>query len=181
MPGRLPKDKLEAAILHQLTGLYRDGSMIRDAIEQAAASSQTDRTALTERRTSLAKEIPHAERAIERYHDAFENGDLYPARFEQRLSALDASLDALQGQKIQALALEIAADAPTAPDTAGLEAVADELGRVVATGDRDQAKVLLRILIAELRVNSRAEILPSCRLATPTACARNSSVGLTRC
>jgi len=40
--------------------------------------------------------------------------------------------------------------------------------RVVATGDSDQAKALLRILIAELQVNSRAEILPTYRAATPT-------------
>lgn len=40
---RLPKDKLETAILDQLTGLYRHGGLIRDAIEQAAASSETDR------------------------------------------------------------------------------------------------------------------------------------------
>ena len=46
---RLPKDKLEAAILHQLTGLYRDGGTIRNAIEQAAASDETDRTALTQK------------------------------------------------------------------------------------------------------------------------------------
>ena len=52
---RLPKDKLETAILHQLTGLYRDGSMIRDAIEQAAGSGETDRAALTEKRALLAK------------------------------------------------------------------------------------------------------------------------------
>ena len=95
---RLPKDKLEAAILHQLTGLYRDGSMIRNAIEQAAASSETDRAALTEKRASLAKEITRAERAIERYQDAFENGDLDPARFKERLSALDTRLDALHGK-----------------------------------------------------------------------------------
>jgi site-specific DNA recombinase len=94
---RLPKDKLEAAILHQLTGLYRDGTLIRNAIEQAAASDETDRAALTEKRASLAKEIARAECAIERYQDAFENGDLDPARFKQRLSALDARLDALQG------------------------------------------------------------------------------------
>lgn len=37
---RLPKDKLEAAILDQLAGLYRDGSLIQSAIEQAAASSE---------------------------------------------------------------------------------------------------------------------------------------------
>ncbi len=172
---RLPKDKLEAAILHQLTGIYRDGSLIRDAIEQAAASSHTDRAALTERRTSLAKEIARAERAIERYHDAFENGDLDPARFKERVSALDARLDTLHGQD-QTLDHEMKAATPTTPDTVTLEAVADELGRVVATGDSDRAKALLRILIADLQVNSRAEILPTYRVATPTVCAHNSSV-----
>ncbi len=96
---RLPKDKLETAILDQLTGLYRHGGLIRDAIEQAAASSETDRAALTEKRASLAKEITRAERAIERYHDAFENGALDPARFKERLSALDTRLDALQAQR----------------------------------------------------------------------------------
>jgi site-specific DNA recombinase len=95
---RLPKDKLEAAILHQLTGLYRDGSMIRNAIEQAAANDETDRAALTEKRASLGKEIARAERAIERYQDAFENGDLNPSRFKERLSALDARLEALHGK-----------------------------------------------------------------------------------
>jgi site-specific DNA recombinase len=38
---RLPKDKLETEILHQLTGLYRHGGLIRDAIEEAAASNDT--------------------------------------------------------------------------------------------------------------------------------------------
>lgn len=172
---RLPKDKLEAAILHQLTSLYRDGSMIRNAIEQAAASDETDRAALTEKRASLAKEIVRAERAIERYQDAFENGDLDPARFKQRLSALDIRLDALQGQD-QALALEIAADAPTTPDTATLQAVADQLDHVIAHGEPEQAKALLGILVAELRVNSRAEVLPTYRLGAPMVCAPTSSV-----
>jgi hypothetical protein len=102
---RLPKDKLEAAILDQLTGLYRYGGLIRDAIEQAAASSETDRAQLLEQRASLAKEITCAERAIECYQDVFENGDLDPARFKQRLSALDTRPDALQAQD-QTLASE---------------------------------------------------------------------------
>ena len=173
---RLPKDKLEAAILHQLTGLYRDGTMIRDAIEQAAASSETDRAALTEKRASLAKEIARAERAIERYQDAFENGDLDPARFKQRLSALDARLDALHGQD-QELAFEMDADAPTTPDTATLQAVADQLDHVIAHGEPEQAKALLGILNADLRINSRAEVLPTYRVGAPTVCAPTSSVG----
>jgi site-specific DNA recombinase len=172
---RLPKDKLEAAILHQLTSLYRDGSMIRNAIEQAAASSETDRTTLTEKRASLAQEIARAERAIERYHDAFENGDLDPARFKERLSALDARLDTLNGQD-QALALELAADTPTTPNTATLHAIADRLDHVIANGEPEQAKALLAILIADLRINSRAEVLPTYRVGAPTVCAPTSSV-----
>jgi site-specific DNA recombinase len=173
---RLSKDKLETAILDQLTSLYRHGGLIRDAIQQAAASDETDRDALAEQRASLTKEISRTERAIERYQNAFEAGNLNPARFNERLSSLDARLDSLRGQD-QTLALELAADTPTTPDTAALNAVADQLGRVIETGDPDQAKALLRILISELRVNSRSEILPTYRVGAPVVCAQTSSVG----
>jgi chromosome segregation ATPase len=117
-----------------------------------AASSETDRAQLAEQRASLAKESARVERAIERYQDAFENGDLDPVRFKERLSALDTRLDALQAQD-QALAHELAADMPTTPDTAALHAVADQLAHVIANGDTDQTKALLRILIAERENN----------------------------
>ncbi|HKG01719.1 MAG TPA: hypothetical protein VKB03_00945, partial [Conexibacter sp.] len=54
---------------------------------------------------------------------------------------------------------ELAAEAPHAPDTAELHATANALED------------------AELRVNSRAEILPTYRIATPTVCATTTSVG----
>jgi hypothetical protein len=41
-------------------------------------------------------------------------------------------------------------------------------------------KTLLRLLIDELRVNGRAEILPTYRLVTPQACAMSEKVGGTR-
>lgn len=123
------------------------------------------------------KEIARAERAIERYQDAFEAGNLDPTRFKERLTALDARLDALRGQD-QALARELSADIPATPDNAALRAVADQLGRVIAAGDPDQAKALLRILVAELRVNSRSEILPTYRVGAPVVCAQTSSVEL---
>ena len=40
----------------------------------------------------------------------------------------------------------------------------------------EQAKALLAILIAELRVNSRSEILPTYRVGAPVVCAPSSSV-----
>jgi hypothetical protein len=114
-------------------------------------------------------------RAVCSEWEAFETGDLSPARFNERLSSLDARLDSLHGQD-QALARELAADTPTTPDAAALNAVADQLGQVIETGDPDQAKALLRILIAELRVNSRSEILPTYRVGAPVVCAQTSSV-----
>ena len=104
----------DRAILDQLTGLYRHGDLIRDAIAQAAASKDTVRDALTEQCASLAKEISRAERAIERYQDAFEGGDLNPARFNERLSNLDARLDRLRGQD-QALARDLPPTRPRRP------------------------------------------------------------------
>jgi site-specific DNA recombinase len=139
---RLSKDKLEAAILSQLTSIYRDGGLIRDAIEQAAASSDTDRGVLSEQRGSVAKEISRTERAIERYQDAFEDGNLNPARFRQRLTALDTRIEALQ-QQDETLASQLTADATIAPDTQALRAVADRLDHVIAHGEPEQAKALL--------------------------------------
>ncbi len=62
---------------------------------------------------------------------------------------------------------ELVTDTPAAPDTAELRAVADQLDHVIEHGEPEQAKALLAILIAELRVNSRNEILPTYASAHP--------------
>ena len=62
-------------------------------------------------------------------------------------------------------------------DTADLQAVADRLERTIAEADPRQAKALLRLLIKDLRVNGRSEILPTYRVVTPEVCALPSSVG----
>ena len=51
-----------------------------------------------------------------------------------------------------------------------IEAVASE-------GEPQKAKALLRLLIGELRVNARTEILPTYRLVTPEVCAMSEKVG----
>jgi septal ring factor EnvC (AmiA/AmiB activator) len=136
------------------------------AIEQAATRSETDLTALTEQRSSLGKEIVRAQRAIDRYHDAFEDGDLKPARFKERITALDTRLGALRDQD-QVLARDLAADALAVLDTVTLRAVADNLDLVISRGEPERARALLGTLIVELRVNSRSEILPTYQSACP--------------
>jgi site-specific DNA recombinase len=176
---RLNRDKLEAAVLAQRAELYRDGALIRQAIEHAAANQGAERAALAEQRAGLAKEIRRAKHAIERYHQAFEAGDLDPKRFDARVSALDASLEALSEQD-HALAHDLATHVPTTADTAQLAAVADHLDQTIANGDPDQSKALLRLLIAELRVNSRNEIQPTYRVPDPAVCAQTTSVRSSR-
>ncbi len=66
-----------------------------------------------------------------------------------------------------------AAHTPTAAD---LAAVADRLDKVLAQGEPEQTKALLRILIAELRVNSKTDIQPTYRIVTPGVCATSEKV-----
>lgn len=65
------------------------------------------------------------------------------------------------------------------PTTAAdLAAVADDLERIMAEAEPQKAKAVLRLLIAELKVNRRAEILPTYRVVTPTVGAMSEKVGV---
>jgi len=171
---RIPRDKLEAAVIHQLAALYRDGTLIRDALDAAAAKAQQAQPALAEQRRALADETLRAERALARYYMAFEAGDLDTTRFEARVSALETRLAALREQDAD-LAQQLAPRAATVPGAAELATIADQLETTIATEPR-QAKALLRLLIKDLRVNARSEILPTYRVVTPAVCALPSSV-----
>jgi site-specific DNA recombinase len=149
---RIPRDKLEAAVVGQLASLYRDGDVIRDAVDAAAEQRQSD-AALEEQRRACAEEIRRAERALDRYYAAFETGDLDAKRFQTRTATLETRLTDLHEQDLT-LAAQLAPQAPTTPDTANLTAVADQLEEVVGAGDAKEAKALLRLLIKSLRVNT---------------------------
>ncbi|MGH3030605.1 MAG: recombinase family protein, partial [Gaiellaceae bacterium] len=173
---RIPRDKLEAAVLKQLASLYRDRALIRRALDEAALKEQAERPALEEGRHALAEEIRRAERALDRYYQAFESGDLDSGRFQTRVSGLETRLDALREQDAE-LAQQLSPEAATPPDSADLEAVADQLEHTIAKADPRHAKALLRLLIKDLRVNRKSEILPTYRIVTPEVCALPSSVG----
>jgi site-specific DNA recombinase len=135
---RIPREKLEAAVLHQLAALYRDGTVIREAIEAATAKAQEARPALEEQRRAFAAETRRAERALARYYTAFETGDLDASRFEKRVSAFETRLDGLREQDAD-LAEKLAPQATTSPDAADLAAVAANLETTIATAEPRQA------------------------------------------
>jgi site-specific DNA recombinase len=179
---RVPREKLETAVLRQLTDVYRDGTLIRDALTAAQEQAQRERPALDERRHAITAEITRTERATERYFEAFEQGKLSPERCEQRVAHLNTRLDDLRAQhaELADVATDEAANPPTPAD---LATTANQLETVIANGEPEQAKALLRLFIAELRVNGRHDIQPTYRVIThdrtPTAgvCATSGKVG----
>jgi site-specific DNA recombinase len=172
---RLPRERLERAVLQQLASVYRDEELIGAALTRAQAEAERERPELEERLASIGGEIARAEQALERYYEAFEQGKLSPERCQERLARLQTRLDDLRAQEAE-LSLQAPHEAAQAPTTADLAAVADQLETVIAEAEPQQAKALLALLIEELRVNGRAEILPTYRVVTDAVCALPSSV-----
>jgi site-specific DNA recombinase len=117
---RVSREKLETAVLRQLTGIYRDGPLIRDALGAAQEQAQRERPALDEQRRAIATEITRIERSTERYFEAFEQSRLSPERCEQRVARLNARLDDLRAQQAELAdnGTDEAAHAPTTADLA---------------------------------------------------------------
>jgi hypothetical protein len=69
-------------------------------------------------------------------------------------------------------------DAGVAVKNGGSKAHIFMRGVFVAEADPQKAKALLRLLIEELPVNGRKEILPTYRLVTPGVCAMSEKVVL---
>jgi hypothetical protein len=90
-----------------------------------------------------------------------------PDRHQGRAAQVRAGtrLDDLGAQ--QAELAENDSDGSRAPTADDLAAVAGRLETLIADGQPEQTKALLRLLIAELRVNSKADIQPTYRVLTP--------------
>ena len=173
---RLSRDKLEQAVIAQLVSLYRDGELVRRALAEAARRREAEQPALAEQREAVAAEVRAAERALDRYYEAFEEGALDPERLTERVGALEARLVVFRDQEAE-LARARASAGERAPDETELTAVANRLESVIQDGSPEKSKALLRLLIKELKVNGRSEILPTYRVVTPEVCATTSSVG----
>ncbi len=147
-----------------------------EALAKANAETEKRRPEFEQQLASIVAEIARAEQSLERYYEAFEQAKLSPERCEARLQRLQARLDDLRAQEAE-LSLAAPDEGTHAPTPADLAANANLLEEVLAEADPQKAKPLLRLLIDELRVNGRAEILPTYRLITPTACAMSERVG----
>jgi site-specific DNA recombinase len=160
---RLPKDRLEAAILAQLAALYRDGRLIKRALAEAEKHTAKEGPRVEEHLASTRTEIARVERKLDRYFEAFETGDLSAAICQERVRGHHERLEALRGQEAE-LGRRLATQAHTPQDAAALADLANHLDEILATESPEQAKELLRLLIKEIRVHNRRRIVPTYRV-----------------
>ena len=173
---RLPREKLEHAVIKQLTNLYRDTHLIEETLANAQHEAEQRQPEIHERLAAIDAEIVRNEHALERYYEAFEQGKLSPERCEQRLARLQIRLDDLHAQHAE-LSIATPHGATQAPTAADLAIVADQLEQLLTTGEPQKTKALIRELVAELKVNGKTEILPSYYLNAAPVCATSEKVG----
>jgi site-specific DNA recombinase len=112
---------------------------------------------------STHAEIARLERKLERYFEAFEDGQLSPAVCQERVRGHRDRLETLREQEAE-LTHRLAAEAHTPADGASLTALADQLEEILASESPEQAKELLRVLIKEIRMHNRRRIVPIYRV-----------------
>jgi len=160
---RLPKDRLEAAVLTQLGELYRDGRLIEQALADLAKATESERPELEEQLGATRAEITRVEGKLERYFEAFETGRLAADLFQDRIRAHRDRLETLREREAD-LAARIATHAHTPPDGAALARLADQLEAIIADENPEQAKELLRLLVKDIQVHDRRRIIPTYRI-----------------
>ncbi len=163
---RLNADAVDTAILNALTRFYRsEHRLIADAV---TAAEKDHHAAHADRHAELATitaELTKTRNATERYLRAFENGTLDEDLVAERLTALKATTRQLTTRHD-----DLTADiqhAPTAPDPATLDEVADHLAEVIASGTANQRKALVEALVARVVITGPDRLVPVFRVPQP--------------
>ncbi|MGH3614152.1 MAG: recombinase family protein [Pseudonocardia sp.] len=163
---RLNADAVDTAILNALTRFYRtQHHLISDAV---TAAERDHHAAHADRHAELATittELTETRNATERYLRAFENGTLDEELVAERLTTLRATARPLTARRD-----ELAADlhkAPTVPDPAPLNDVADHLAEIITNGTPNQRKALVEALVARVTITGPDRLVPVFRVPQP--------------
>ncbi len=160
---RLPKAALEEAVMEQMDDVYRNSSLIEQAITSAAIEEGEPTETTEGRLAGVRQQLGGAKRSLDRYFAAFEEGSLSPADCQERIAKLKVRIDALTAEEasLTQRAAEGASETLSAVDVVEW---ADNLGTLLRAGTAQQRKALLRLLVKELRVMSSDEIVPTYKI-----------------
>jgi site-specific DNA recombinase len=159
---RLSAPELEAAVLDALRDTFEHRDLLAQAVAEAQERMSAGRPRHEEELAAVEREIGKAEETIRRYLAAFEAGTLPEAVCGARVTALGAAVAGLRRRREELVA---AVEDEPPPGPIPLDDIcADVIGLLDAEGDVPTRKALVRLLIEEIRVDSRAVIVPTFRV-----------------
>ncbi len=157
---RLPRDDLEEAVLDQVAEVFSNTQLVVEALTQANREEAGKAEETERRRRAIRQESAGAQRALDRYFAAFEEGSLSPADCQERITRLRGRIDALQAEE-RAISQEDQTNDSDPLSASEIAAWAESLRQLLASGSAQRRKALLRKLVHELKVTSRQLIEPT--------------------
>jgi site-specific DNA recombinase len=154
---RLPADELEQAIMRQLLTILQQEPIVRAAIDDAFAELEKERPKYQQELKRIEVELHKVNETLDRYFRAFENGTMPEQACAPRIAALTQQLAGLEARRAELAERD---DEPEPLTDEDLAALTNHVRDVVTNGDPAQQKALLQAIIAEIKVQSRAEIQP---------------------
>ena len=159
---RLPMEALEDAVVEQVTQVFADTARVGEAL----ALSRTEETGASEERAgrlaSIQQELAAARRSLDRYFGAFEQGIMSAADCQERIARLRDRVEALEAE--ERTIVQAGPDGLSAPTANDVAEWAQDLQRLIEKATPQQKKALMRLLVKELRVMSRKEIVPTYKI-----------------
>jgi len=160
---RLPMEALESAVVEQMTAVFADTALVGEALTLSRAEEAGGSEENVRRLASIGHELAGARRALDRYFGAFEEGRLSAADCQERIERLRGRIEALEAEE-RALAQRGSEGLPATPTAGDVAEWARNLQLLIQSGTPQQRKALVRLLVKELRVMSRQDILPTYKI-----------------
>jgi site-specific DNA recombinase len=158
---RLPAEELDAKVAAALLDLYERSDLFQRAADAGRERAREQRGRLEAELAAVEADLKKGDDAIERYLLAFEAGTLTDDVCRKRLDAIAARASDLRGRRSQLLvAME---DEPAAPTKAHLTALRARIESALSRGTMNERKALMQALVHEIKVESRANIVPTFR------------------
>jgi site-specific DNA recombinase len=154
---RLPAQELEQAIMRQLLATLEQEPIVRAAIEDAFAELEKERPKYQQELKRIEGELRKVNDTLDRYFHAFENGSMPEQACAPRIATLTQQLTGLEARRAE---LAEPDDTPEPLSDEDLAALTGHVRDVITDGDLAQQKALLQAIVAEIKVESRAEIQP---------------------
>jgi site-specific DNA recombinase len=165
---RINADALDEAIFDALAGFYRHHhNLIAHAIAEATTEHTTGLGDRQAELTTIDKKLTRANTAIDRYLQAFEDGDLNPAILNDRMRKLSDKITQLTHRRDELT--DQLSHAPIAPPAMILDELTNHIADIIHTGNPAQRKALIEALVAEVKITGPHTIIPVFRIPQPPA------------